>query len=483
MKVSTPWRALFFYIYFQPISGFTFFGLTVALPLMAREFGVDGTTIAWVPLAYGLGLAGSAFITSTLTNYVPLRTLILAGLVGDLVLMTLMVVIDNIHVFLFLRFLQGLVRMWPWLPLQVMSIGAMPKERRGRMLGITALVQGIGLMVGVPLGGIVTDLFGWRWVIVSVIVLLAPLVVLVRLLLPPSPPKPAPAGTRRAFDFAGSLLIMAGVALTLTGLQFVSKGTQPALGAALLVTGVALLGCFVWWELRVEQPVLELRIFKIRPVVTGAGMAVWTRFADGAVLLLLPFLFQQGFGWSVAYAGGIMFFLSAARPPAGPIGGWLADRLGNNQVQVPSAIGVMVALAIIGFVALPPNMTLIVAALLLIGICQSTMLTANQRQLFNGVPQEYVHAEPNITLVSGQIGNSAGQALGSIAPAVGAGAAVATGGTDAALVQSFGRAMLALAVVYGVGTALSYLVPRWLIRAPAPSDDAEPVAPETARAR
>lgn len=460
LPVST--RALFLYLVYQPFTGLTFFGLTVALPVMMRDFHVGVATIAWVQLAYGLGLAGSAFAGGSLSRYIPHRTLIVGGIFGDVGLTLLMVWTQDIYAFLALRFLQGLVRIPPWTTLQVMSVGAMPPERRGRALGITGFVQGAGQLAFVPLGAFVTEAWGWRWVLVISAGVLLALGAACCLVLPKSVDASHKAAQRQTFDAAGAALLLVGVVGVLAGLQLLVRGLDAPVALGMLGAGALLLTAYGCVELRAAQPVFQLRLLKVPGIFTGAGTAVFTRWADGAVMLLLPFLFVSGYGWSVAHAGGVMLFLNIARPAAGPAAGWLADRLGNTRVIVPAAVVAVAAQVGIAFWGADPPIASVVAALVAAGLAQQILTTANQRQLFNSVPKEHIHTAPLISLVFGQVGNSAAQAVA--AAALGFGAAAAAGVADPRIVDATSRMLLVLAAVFAAGMVAVYAAPRWLPR-------------------
>src|SRR5688572_379428 len=130
MRPSLRVRALVLFMTHQmTMHLFTVTGLAVALPQMMDEFQVDVTTVAWVQLAYGLALAGGSFQIAQVSTLFGKRTLVLLGVLSDVVLLVIMFVTSSVYVLIAARFLHALMRLFPWLILQVIAIGSFPPEQ------------------------------------------------------------------------------------------------------------------------------------------------------------------------------------------------------------------------------------------------------------------------------------------------------------------------------------------------------------------
>ena len=151
-----------------------------------------------------------------------------------------------------------------------------PPERRARTFGYFGSVMGTAAGIGPLIGGELTALFGWRSVFIANI----PVILLAYFLirrgtssiqrgadLEAAARNRVERGAPR-FDIGGSVLL--GLGLTLFVVAAQTSGSI-ALGAAL--GAAALLAVFVWWEQRVEEPVLDLRLF-LQPTFAASSTVI-----------------------------------------------------------------------------------------------------------------------------------------------------------------------------------------------------------------
>lgn len=171
-----------------------------------------------------------------------------------------------------------------------------PPERRARTFGYFGSVMGTAAGVGPLVGGELTALFGWRSVFIANI----PVILLAYYLIRRGTEAlrrgaDSEASSRNGvdrpsprFDILGSVLLGSGLTLLVVAAQ--TSGST-ALGSAVGAAG--LLAVFVWWECRVEEPVLELRLF-LRPTFAASSAVIGLQnLAMYALLFQLPIFFEQ----------------------------------------------------------------------------------------------------------------------------------------------------------------------------------------------
>ncbi|MGE5691102.1 MAG: MFS transporter [Pseudomonadota bacterium] len=229
-----------------------------------------------------------------------------------------------------------------------------PREKVGVAVGVVSAVFGVGGGLGLVLSGLIVDHLSWRWIFGLGAVGIGIAGVLVHLFVPESPVK-----TPSRVDVPGAALLSTGLVSMLVAL---SEGEHwgwtsgPTLG--LFALAAVLLATWVVVELRVPEPMVEMRMMTNRPVlfanVTGlvAGLALFGTFVIVPQLVQLPNglppalarLVDYGFGASATTTGLLLLPGAIAGFFTGPLSGLLGRRFGSH---VPMAIGV--GLGALGF--------------------------------------------------------------------------------------------------------------------------------------
>lgn len=470
MRQNVPMhvRALVLYMTYSLIMGLaTTAGLQVAMPQIMSDFHVPVTTAVWVMIAYSVALSGGTLALGGVTTFFDRRLLVVFGIAVDVILLAISFYTQSIYILIVCRFLSAAFRVFPWLILQVEGVGGFPPEQRGKAVGYTAMTQGVGMMLGLPFTGFVMDHFGWRWLFMGSAVVYLAMIPVVLMSLPKLPP----TGEKKRlsdFDIFGSALMMTGMVSLITALQLYARGLGAGPGVLLLaVFGAGSLLAFVWVELHVRSPILQFSLFKTPGVSLSASQGLVMGITNGAFMLMLPFMFISGVGWSVAHVSSILFFQNVTRPFAGPVSGRLADRFGTAAVIFPAALlslGGQIALASLGA---SPLERVAVLALILWGTGQALMQTANVRQIYASLPRDFLHLAPSINLVVMTLGTTSGQAFGSLAVQNGQDNAA----TGADFISYLTGPMLILSAFFAAGMIVTQLLPRLIMhsrRAEAP---------------
>ena len=141
-------RALVLFIVHQTTMGVgTVSGLTLVVPTIVEEFDTNVTTAAWLQLAYFLALAGGTFALGQTTTLLDKRKLIVLGNAGDVLVMIIAFYTNSILILIITRFFSAFFRIYPWLILQVMGVGGFPPHQRGKVLGLSGAMMGMGILI------------------------------------------------------------------------------------------------------------------------------------------------------------------------------------------------------------------------------------------------------------------------------------------------------------------------------------------------
>ena len=214
-----------------------------------------------------------------------------------------------------------------------MLISTFPSAERGKALGFHLSVVGAGGIAGPALGGLLVGALSWRWVFfinvpVGILAMAVALLVLDRRLFQ--------RDTQRvSFDWVGAAL---SAAMLITFLMVVTNGhrtgwASPAIVVAML-SFAAMVGAFVWWELRIPAPMLDLRLFKRALFSLGVSASFILFLAGSSVRFLIPFYLQPVLGYSPGQVGLILVPAALSMVIMGPVSGRLSDRYGWRVFNV-----------------------------------------------------------------------------------------------------------------------------------------------------
>lgn len=197
-------------------------------------------------------------------------------------------------------------------------------EQRARMQGLFAGVFAVGAAIGPLLGGWIVDNFHWRYIFL----LNLPTGVAALLLATFALRNEIDAQGHR-IDWTGSFLSMAGVTALLLALQLGGAqwpwGTWQSL--ALFAAALILLGLFVRVELRGQDPVLDLRLFKHRTFATFCTVAFILGAGMFGALVFIPWFIQGVVGVSATATGTVMMPMTLMMMVGSIAGGQIAVRL------------------------------------------------------------------------------------------------------------------------------------------------------------
>lgn len=227
------------------------------------------------------------------------------------------------------------------LPLSLTLLSAaVSAQRRTAALGIWGAIGGAAVALGPLVGGAVTTGWSWHyifWLNVPIGLVLAPLA-LWKLR--------ESRGVQTSLDLAGALLVSAGLFGVVFGLVRGNAhgwSSQGVVGS--FVVGSVLLAIFSWWELRVDEPMLNLRLFQGRAFAATNVTAMLFSFGMfGAIFLLSQFL-QTVQGYSPLGAGLRVLPWTGAPMLLAPLVGLLAQRWGGKPMVVTGLLLQAISLA------------------------------------------------------------------------------------------------------------------------------------------
>ena len=266
-----------------------------ALPRIVSDLHGSQSTYTWVVTAALLATSVSTPIWGKLADLTSKKLLIQLSLVVYIVGSALAGLAQNSGMLIACRVVQGLGAGGLTALAQVILATMIPPRERGKYNGYLGAVMAVGTIGGPLLGGVIVDTswLGWRWCFyVGVPFALLALVVLQRTL-------KLPVIRRKVkVDYVGAVLVSAAVSLLLVWVSL--AGDSFAWGSwqtvVMVLGALALAGVFVRVELRTDEPIIPMHLFRNRTVSLSvvASLAVGTAMFGATVFLSQYFQISRG---------------------------------------------------------------------------------------------------------------------------------------------------------------------------------------------
>jgi EmrB/QacA subfamily drug resistance transporter len=315
-----------------------------ALPRMQVDLHVGLPALQWTVNSYGIAFAAGIITAAALGDRLGRRKVFTAGVALFTLASAACALAPTASALIAARAVQGLGGA-AVLPLSLTILtAAYPAERRGAIVGIYGGLAGLAVAVGPLVGGAVTEGLDWHWIFwVNVPIGVAVGLLALRLL-------PESYGAPARLDLAGVALVSAGVVALVWGLVRTGQAgwTSPEVVTA-LAAGAALLAAFFVWESRAPEPMLPLRLLRVRAFAAGNATAFLMTGAVFSAGFLVAQYFQFALGYSPLGTGVRLLPWLATPMLISPVAGAVSDRVGRRPVI---ATGLLLQAAGLGWVAL-----------------------------------------------------------------------------------------------------------------------------------
>ena len=309
------------------------------VPMLPELLGATPGDTAWAITATLLAAAIATPTVGRLGDMYGKRRMLLISLAVLAAGSVLCGLATNLPIMVAGRVLQGLAAGVIPLGISIMR-DVLPPER---LAGATALMSaslGVGGALGLPAAAFVVQKADWHvmfWIAAALAVVVA---VLVRTLIPDSGVR-----TGGRFDLLGSIGLSIVLLLSLLA---VSKGSDWGWGSGIpgtmLVVAAVVLVAWVWWELRVPRPLVDLRVSVRRQVLLTNAASVVFGFSMFAMSLVIPQVIQlpevtgYGFGRTILIAGLVMAPNGLVMMAMSPISARISNAKGPKTTLMTGAL-------------------------------------------------------------------------------------------------------------------------------------------------
>ncbi len=276
---------------------------------------------------------------------------------------------------------------------------AFPPTRRGLALGLNQIAAIAGSLIGLILGGILSAVDYHLVFLVSV-----PVGVVGTVWAYVALRETATIVGGQRVDVVGNLTFAGGLILFLVGITYAlmpygtsSMGWGNPMVLAMMGSGLALLGLFLWVETRVRDPMFRLHLFRNRAFAAANSAGLLAAIGRGGLQFMLV-IWLQGIwlplhGYSYAqtplWSGIYMMPMMLGFIALGPLSGFLSDRFGARSFATGGML--LQVAAFILLIALPTNFgyPAFAAVLLLMGVGMGLFAAPNTTAIMNAVPARH----------------------------------------------------------------------------------------------
>lgn len=318
--------------------------VNVPLRSIARGLSSPVSSAVLLVSAFVLTLAIAMPVVGWLGDRFGMKQILVVAILLMLASQTLAAVAPNLPMLVTLRGIQGLA--CSAIPPMVMGLlGAYHPDRRLQMMGAWAAANGVGQAVGPPIGGLISDAWGWR--AIFLVVAVACLIVLLMLLrwVPTVPTRPS------RLDVSGAITLTGGVGLILVSVTAVGQHASPLFSVGSLIVGIALLIAYGVTSRGRATALIPLDVLIESRFLRSSAAAFGQMFCLGTVLVALPLIFTGPLGMSTATAGALFFLLPAVMAIAAPASSTLSRKLGPRRILRLGLVIIVGAAVLTGFIA------------------------------------------------------------------------------------------------------------------------------------
>ena len=364
--------------------------VNIALPTISQVFSISSSTVSWVATAYLLVMAGCVLVFGKISDIIGFKRVFLLGFVIFTIgSFACGVLPDLFHSFPFLvgsRIFQAVGGAMITAIAPAMVTAYIPMEKKGEAMGIIMTLAALATAIGPTIGGALTQYASWHWIFFINVPIGIFAVILGMKVIPPS----NAGGTLTGFDRSGAALIFIGLATLLFGVtEGYSIGWASPIIIGMLAIAAVAIGSFVWHELSVTEPILDLRLFKHYNFLFTNVVMVLIFLSFSGINYLLPFYLEYVQGYSTSTAGLVLTSLSVAMMVSGIIAGILFNRVGARPLCIVAAIILLAGYFMMWHLRVDTNMGYIVVCLASIGFGMGLLITPIANMIMNSVAKSY----------------------------------------------------------------------------------------------
>ncbi len=363
------------------LSAFMGSSINIALPDIEKTFSMDAIVLGWIATSYLLTAAIFLVPFGRLADIYGRKRIYTIGIFIFTLSSILSALSFSSASIIAFRVIQGIGSAMIFSTSTAILTSVFTAGERGRAFGISVAATYIGLSIGPFLGGLMTEYLGWRsifWFTVPVGLLL---ICLVTLLLKGEWAE----AKNEKFDYLGSVIMSVSLIAIMAGMSMLPN----IYGFLMIVIGIIALVIFVLLQMRLEYPLLDLKLFSKNRVFAMSNLAAFINYsATFAIAFMLSLYLQYIKGFEAQYAGTILVAQPLIMAIFSPLAGKLSDKTEPRIVASLGMLLVSIGLGFLSFIHTNTSIVALVFYLMLLGLGFALFSSPNTNAVMSSVEKK-----------------------------------------------------------------------------------------------
>lgn len=378
--------------------------LIVALPTIANDLAVNAILLSWISTAYVLTSAMFAVPLGKIADIYGMKKIFTYGIVILAISSFLAALSPSSEFLIAMRAVQGFASAMIFVSALAIITSVFPPQERGKAIGINITAGYAGLVLGPVLGGLLTQYLGWR----SVFYFVVPLSLLVIVLVFWKMKGEWGECKGEKLDVWGSSLYILTLALILIGFSSITQ----TFGVLMVILGIIGLIGFILLEMRIENPVLEVKLFFENKKFAFSNLATFISYISTfATSFLLSLYLQYIKGLTPEVTGLILVVQTVFMMALSPVAGRLSDKFDPGKLASLGMALIACGLLVFAFINQDTSLYMIILGLAIVGIGIGIFSAPNMNAIMGSVERKYYGVSSAIVSTMRLLGQTFGNGM------------------------------------------------------------------------
>lgn len=377
--------------------------LNIALISLMDEFDITLPTVQWMATGFMLVMGTVVPISALLVQWFSTRQLFLGVMITFLLGTVICASAQHFPVLLTGRLIQA-VGTGLLMPI-IFNVFLLlyPPHKRGKIMGLLGLVFMFAPAIGPTLSGIIVQYLGWRFLFILVIPFtIFSIIFAYRFLINVT------EVTKPKIDYLSLIFSSIGFGAVIYGFSSAGENPDGFLSVevySFIIIGIISVILFVLRQFKLEQPIMDLRVFKYPMYTHAVLMFMIIIMAMFASEIILPVYMQGALGLKAVVAGLVLLPGSILNGAMSPLMGHLFDKFGPKMLMIPATIVLSGTVFVLSRLTLETPLWVIIVCYMLLMLSISAIMMPAETNGLNQLPKDlYPHGTAVMTTLQPVVG-------------------------------------------------------------------------------